>query len=137
MLKYMPIPGSAYGMGIGWMSEMTQEEVDTVHNMRINSMVLNSMQMFVKQKKGAGIGNDEKMKPGKILNVDDPQRDVNVIGFPDVTGSTMNAEAAARQYLDRSIGASEPMFGMADSIMKSGDTASGAMFRAQTFFITS
>lgn len=131
VLKYLPIPGSLYGMGVGWMSEQTQEEVDSIHNMRINSIVLSSLQMFL-TKKGVGIGNNEKMFPGKILNVDDPQKDVNVVGFPDVSNSTMGAEAAARQYLDRSIGASEPMFGMADSIMKSGDTASGAMFRAQT-----
>ena len=131
VLKYLPIPNTLYGMGVGWMSAPTQEEVDSIHNIRIDSMVLSSLQMFAK-KKGAQIGNGEKLFPGKILDVDDPKNDIIPIGFRDVSGSTIPAETMARQYLDRSIGASEPMFGMADSIMKSGDTATGAMFRAQT-----
>ena len=129
-IKYMPIPYSFYSKGIGAMSEHVQEEITTLHNMRVNSLSISSLQMLV-TRRGSDLGRGEKLYPLKNIKVDNPATDVNVLTFPDVSRSTLEAEMQAKRYLDLHTGVSEAMLGMPDQTAKSGTSPSLQMFLAQ------
>ena len=129
-MKYLPIPYSFYSKGIGAMAEHIQEEITTLHNMRINSLHISSLQMLV-TRRGSDLGTGEKLFPLKNIKVDNPQADVNVLTFPDVSRSTLEAEMQAKRYLDLHTGVSEAMLGMPDQTAKSGTSPSLQMFLAQ------
>jgi hypothetical protein len=129
-IPYIPFPYQVYAMGIGWMCEHLQDEVDALHNMRIDGTHLAMMQMGI-VKRGSGIGPDEQMYPGKMLAVDSPREDFVPIKFPPVGSESLAAESMARQYADLFTGANNAMMGQPDVYAKSRATASGTMFLAQ------
>jgi len=129
-MRYFPIPYSLYSMGVGSMAEHTQEEITTLHNMRINSLNIHSLQMMV-TKRGTNLGKREKFYPLKNITVDNPREDLQVLTFPDVSSSTLEAEMQAKRYLDLYTGVSEAMLGMPDQTAKSGTSPSLQMFLAQ------
>lgn len=107
-------PNSPYKLGIGWFSERLQDEIDTHRNYRVDGMVLANLRMLV-AKRNAGLSPKEKLWPGKIIFMDNPQQDVNVLQFGEVYSSSLAAEMTSKQDLERvttlsnfSIGATDP-----------------------------
>jgi len=129
-MRYYPVPYLFYSRGVGSMAEHVQEEITSLHNMRINSLALNSLQMFV-SRHGSDFGRKESLYPLKNLKTDDPQRDIKVLTFPDVSQGTLEAEMNSKRYLDLHTGVSEAMLGMPDQTAKSGTSPSLQMFLAQ------
>lgn len=130
-MRYYEIPGFFYSQGVGSMADHTQEEITSLHNMRINSLAISSLQMFV-TRRGSDIGKRETLMPLKNIKVDgDPSRELQVLTFPDVSRSSLEAELQAQRYLDQYIGVSEAMMGMPDQTAKSGTSPSLQMFLAQ------
>ena len=129
---YLNMPGMSkplYAIGVGWMSERTQEEIDSLRNMRINSAHIASVQMLF-TKPGSGLGTRIRIAPALVQEVDNPKEDVLPVTFPDVTLSTIRAESIAKEELARFIGAGDAAMGMSDTIAKTRTTASGSMFLA-------
>jgi len=60
--SYLLRPGSLDGIGVGWLSEHMQDEVDTHHRMRINNAHFAGMRMLA-VKRGAGLKGQEKIYP--------------------------------------------------------------------------
>jgi hypothetical protein len=96
-----------------------QQEMDTLHNMRLNSLSLSSLQMLA-VREGSNIHPHETMYPLKIFRLMDPQGDMKPLVFPDVSGGTLAAEQFLKQYAERSVGASEARLGQPDTVAKSG-----------------
>lgn len=128
-IPYMNVPYNLYGAGVGWMLEQTQEEVDTLHNIRINSLHISSLQMFV-TKQGSKLGKI-KFKPLMNLQVENPREDFIPIKFPDVSSNTLQAEELAKQEGRNAVGASDAMSGQPNMVAKSRVTASGEMLQVQ------
>lgn len=129
-LQYLPQAFHFYAKGIGEMAEHVQEEITTLHNMRIDSLSLSSLQMAA-MKPGTDIGRGQKLYPGRIIRTENPREDMQVFGFPDVSMPTLNAEIQAKRYLDTHTGVSEAMLGMPDQTAKSGTSPSLQMFLAE------
>lgn len=129
-LRYFPIMYSLYSQGVGAMAEHTQEEITTLHNMRINSIHISSLQMLV-TRPGTSLGKRATFRPLKNITADNPRDDVQVLTFPDVSSSTLTAEIQAKRYLDMHTGVSEAMLGMPDQTAKSGTSPSLQMFLAE------
>lgn len=129
-LRYFPIMYSLYSQGVGAMAEHTQEEITTLHNMRVNSLHISSLQMLV-TRPGTNIGKRATFRPLKNIIADNPREDVQVLSFPDVSSSTLSAEIQAKRYLDMHTGVSEAMLGMPDQTAKSGTSPSLQMFLAE------
>lgn len=126
---YLQIPHQLYAVGIGWMGEYLQEEIDTLHNMRINATHLNSLQMIA-TKRGAGLGPKEKFFPLKQIELDNPQQDIKVLTFPDVSQSTFMGESMAKRYLEEFTGLPPAMTGQPDPVAKSGTSGMLQQFQA-------
>lgn len=129
-LQYLAKAFSFYATGVGQMAEHVQEEITSLHNMRVNSLSLSSLQMLV-TKPGTDLGKGQKLYPLKNIRAEEPASDVNVLTFPDVSGATLNAEIQAKRYLDTHTGVSEAMLGMPDQTAKSGTSPSLQMFLAE------
>lgn len=129
-IPYFNLPYQLYGMGVGHMTEKLQDEVDTLHNLRINSQHLSSLQGFV-TRYGNDALDDFEFKPLFNLKVDNPKDDFVPVKFQDVSQSTFVAENTVMQYADRLTGAGNAMMGQPDDQAKTRATASGTMFLAQ------
>lgn len=129
-IPYIPRPNQLYGMGVGWLCEYMQQEVDMLHNSRNDGTLLSTFQMFV-TRRGSGIPEHEEFFPGKQFVVDDPRNDFVPIRFPDLGQTSMQAEALANQYAENATGATNALMGQPDQYAKSRATASGTMFLAQ------
>jgi hypothetical protein len=129
-IPYMNIPYQLYASGVGQMVERLQDESDTLHNMRINSQHLSSLQGMV-TRTGSRHLDDFVFQPLFNLKTDNPREDVVPFKFPDISTSTFQAESIVMQYADRLTGAGNAMMGQPDDQAKTRATASGTMFLAQ------
>lgn len=126
---YFDDPDNLYAIGVCEMTELLQDEVTSLHNMRLDGISLTMLKMF-KARRGSGIG-DEEFTPFKVLEMDDPDNDLKPIDFVDTSASALSGEMIAREYADKVTGASDYMAGFNDNIVKSGASVGGTMFLAQ------
>lgn len=129
-VPYIPLPGQLYALGVGHVAKDLQEEIDTLRNIRVNSMQMSSLQILGVAR-SADFGPNEMLKPGKILKLDLPNQDVVPITFPDVSGSSFTGEQIAKQELMEGTGANQAMMGQPDQVAKSGTSTSLQTFLAQ------
>ncbi len=129
-VPYLLLPDQLYAMGVGWMTESLQDEIEALHNMRIDGTHLSMLQMYI-TRRGCGIGPKEEFRPLKNIQVDNPSGDFIPIKFPDISPSTIQAEMLAKEYSDRFTGASDYMMGVENRNIGTRATATGTMFLAQ------
>jgi hypothetical protein len=129
-IPYLERPYELYAIGTGWMTEHMQDEIDALHNMRVDGTHIGSLQMYV-TKRGGGLAPKMKFRPLLNIQVDDPSKDFLPIKFPDLTMGSLRAEMLAKEYADRATGASDAMMGFENQTASSRTTASGTMFLAQ------
>jgi hypothetical protein len=128
--SYLQRPYQLYGMGTGWMSEHLQDEIDALHNMRIDGTKLSMLQMYV-TRKGSGVAPGETFRPLKNIQVANPKEDFMPIKFPSIGYDTIQAEMMAKEYSDRATGAGDYQMGFESQAAGTAATASGTMFLAQ------
>lgn len=129
-IPYFERPGELYAMGVGWIVEPLQDEVDALHNMRIDGTLLSMLQMYVSSE-GSNLAPNEKWRPLKHIQVQEAAKDFQVIKFPDISPSTIQAEYVTKEYADRATGATDAMMGFESFAGSSRKTASGTMFLAK------
>jgi hypothetical protein len=129
-IPYIDRPGLLYARGVGWYAELLQDEIDSYHNIRNNSLAVSSLQMFV-SRRGQFKNRRHIFHPLENVEVDNPREDFMPITFPDVSGSTLNAEMLTRQYLQQVVAAGDALLGQGDSQAKTRATASGSAQQLQ------
>ena len=127
---YVKVPYWIYSLGVAAMLYRVQEEIDTMHNIGVNSLHISTLQMYVSSR-GSGIGPNEKFFPLKNIQVDDVQRDFMPIKFPNASAETITRENMAQQYGRTVTGISEVQLGMPDTTAKSGTSPTLQQFLAQ------
>lgn len=128
--KYISIPKQFYALGVGWMLEPIQAEIDTLHNIRINSLHIASLQMFATRPGSDAIGPDEEFYPFKRVVMEEPD-DFKVIEFPDTSAGTFQAEMMDQQYGRTVTGIAEAQLGMPDTTAKSGTSPTLQQFLSE------
>jgi hypothetical protein len=126
---YLHDPDILYGIGVCELTESLQDEVTTLHNMRLDGTTL-AMQKVWAARRGLGL-KDEEISPLAVIEMDDPHQDLNVIAFPDVAPSCLNGEMVAKDYADKVTGANDYMAGFNDQTVGTAATVGGTMFLAQ------
>jgi len=126
---YLHDPDVLYGIGVCELTESLQDEVTTLHNMRLDGTTL-AMQKVWAARRGLGL-KDEEISPLAVIEMDDPHQDLNVIAFPDVAPSCLNGEMVAKDYADKVTGANDYMAGFNDQTVGTAATVGGTMFLAQ------
>jgi len=129
-IPYVNRPNQLYGIGVGWMVEHLQDEIDALHNMRVDGSMLSMLQMYI-TRRGSMVAPEEEFRPLKNIQVDNPQTDFIPIKFPDIGYTTIQAEMMAKEYADRVTGAADAMMGYESRSTSARTTAAGTMFLAQ------
>lgn len=109
-MPYLDIPNSIYGLGVGDLLTSLQDEVETLHNMRIDGTHLGMLPFIVAQE-GSNFGKAIKLEPGQIVKTTDPRADFIMHKFPDVSMGALQGEAVVKDYADKASGASDMMAG--------------------------
>jgi hypothetical protein len=108
-LVFMPAAYQFDGKGTCEILEKLQEEIDSIHNQRLDRMDQINAQMYVVSSQ-AGI--DFKVLPGMVYTVDiDPTQAVVPLQFPDVYPSTFNEEQLLNSYIEKTVGISPQLLG--------------------------
>jgi hypothetical protein len=109
--KGWPIAYTFDGQGICERLESINQEVDTIHNQRLDRMHLLNMPIGF-YRSGVGI-EDFKLTPGLFKPVDvDPQTVFYVVPMPDIYPSTEREEARLVEYADRDAGVTPAAMGV-------------------------
>jgi hypothetical protein len=109
-IPYLDIPNIIYGLGVGDLVTSLQDEIETLHNMRIDGSHL-AMLPFIVAQEGSNFGKNIKIKPGQIVKTTDPKNDFIMHKFPDVSIGALQGESVAKDYADKASGASDMMAG--------------------------
>lgn len=128
-VNYMHRPFFIHGMGTGWLSEHGQDEIDTIHNQRIDAMHIAILPMF-SSKKGSGIKPNERLFPGKIFQLSSAG-DIAPLMHGGVNPISERAEGMGREYVQKATGMSDAMMGFADQTIRTRDTAMAQNTRIQ------
>lgn len=128
-MNYMHRPFFINGIGTGWLAEAGQDEIDTIHNQRIDSMHVAILPMF-SARKASGVKPNEKLYPGKIFILNQVG-DIVPLRSGENPTSSVQAEGMSREYVQRATGMSDIMSGFADQTMRTADTMGGQNQRLQ------
>lgn len=109
-IPYINIPSILYGLGVGEIVMPLQEEADALHNMRIDGQQL-AMLPFVITSVSSSFGEKLGITPGKVIKAQDPQNDIRIEKFPDISASAYQAEMLTKEYADKASGASDVLSG--------------------------
>ncbi len=123
-IGYIHIPYDMEGRGTCQTVEMMQDEADGVHNLRNDNMKLANMRMIA-VKKTARMSTRERMGPGKVWFLEDPEHDIKVVQLGEIYPSSVNEERMIVDYAYQACAMPEIMRGVADQTMKSRDTWRG------------
>jgi hypothetical protein len=128
--RYIAINGEFYAMGAGWVLQHLQEEIDTLHNLRIDGLHVSTLQMLI-TRRGSGIGPDEEFFPLKNIQLDDPSSDWAMAKFPNTAHETIESEHMAKNDGKTAVGISDNQLGMPDPVAKSGTSPTLQQFLSQ------
>lgn len=109
-LPYIEMPDQLYALGIGDMLSSLQDEVEALHNMRINATHL-SLNPVKVVSQSADFGDDDTIYPGKHVRAAVPREDVQWMTIPDLGSSAISAEQFTKVYADEATGASQALTG--------------------------
>lgn len=127
-IPHLELPNQLYPMGVCQMISGTQDEAESLHNLRIDANVLHALQMRV-ARRGSGVRMDEEYHPGKTILVDDLDS-FKAFQYPDISQSLLQGEQIAKTYAAEASGANPQMGGM-DASQGNRIGATGTQFLAQ------
>jgi hypothetical protein len=109
-LPYIELPDNIYGLGVGEMLMSLQDEIETLHNMRIDASLLslNPVQVISESADQSG---DEGIYPGKKIKVPNAREDFAWQIVPDMGRGAIQAEQFSEAYADKATGASQALSG--------------------------
>lgn len=128
--KYIHRPAALVGRGTGQMTESFQEEITTLHNLRIDNAKLAGNRMLA-VRAGSWRTTKREVYPGAVWEVENPREDIVPVQLGEIYPSSLNSEQLAWQLAHRAVGMSETQMGFADSTLGTRDTARGQALRMQ------
>ena len=115
------------GKGTGQICEAAQDEVESLHNLRLDNMKIVNMRMFEIQRSVA-MANDDDIYPGKGWVVDQ-MGSIKPIQFGEIYPSTMNEEQSVWHTTSQATSMSEVKRGFSDPNLGQRDTYRGQQMR--------
>jgi hypothetical protein len=127
---YYEVPGMLYGLGIAHILEYLQDEIEGLHNSRMDAISWAMLQLWLTQS-GSKAALKKAWKPGEHIIVDN-MNEIHQLVTPDLSQAAYPAEEIVERYADQATGANEAMAGRADPTLKSGGGAEAQMILMQT-----
>lgn len=128
VIPFIEMPKMLYGLGVGQMLEQLQIEGTTLHNMILDTTQLAALGMIATPDESTlgALG----VMPGKVVHTPVPREDINMITFPDVGPTTLQAEGINRATASTATGLSDALSGQ-DVGGQNRVGATGTQFLAQ------
>jgi hypothetical protein len=110
--RFMRDGNSFYGIGLGEMLDMFQEEITAMHNQRIDAGTIGNSTMIATTKDNTNISDEEPIWPGKNWRVNKTD-DIKVFGLgnPGAIASSIQMEGATLQWSQRRDGVNDYVMG--------------------------
>lgn len=121
---YFPIPGRSKGLSFPQIVQALQDEMNTIHNMRVDNGTIRNSCSFFFPKNWTLSAQQERVRPGEGVPVDDPSRLV----FPQWNGGDafgQNEEALLMQIFERLTGIGDLSLGRQPNRVGATRTATG------------
>lgn len=120
-----PMPGRFYGMSFCEMVRGIQEEINTIHNQRVDiGTLVNTPGGWVRAGSDMSI-HAQPMRPGEFRPIANPQTDIVPFQWNGSTVWGQNEEALLYQYLERLTGISDLSLGRQPNRVGATRTATG------------
>lgn len=122
------LPNELYGVGEAEILESLNLELNTMHNMRLENVKRDVMQMYLVNVNSPAWGMNLKFKPQGIIPVNDPN-DVTPLFHPGQKAASYREEDMLRLWAQLTSGATDPFQGISSDI--GNETATGATILSQ------
>lgn len=123
-IPFLHQPHEIVGMGAAEQVLQFQQEASTAHNQTIDAATA-AIAGIVVTKPSANVKSGMEVYPGKVLELDDPQNDINVIHLSMGNSSLPNAEQAAAFWAEKRSGVNSYSMGVESQVAGSRATATG------------
>lgn len=126
IVPYTLVNGSLRGLGIGEMSLPVQEAITRWYRMSSDNAYLANIRMWAAPK---GVLREQRLQTfaGRILNLNDPVKDLREIRMADVYPSTMQERSYLDQMNQRRTGSNDYMGGNESPVVGSRATATSTL----------
>ena len=125
-MKFMPVPGRFYAIGVPELIEHLQDELNAIHNQRVDYGTLSNTP-FGWYRAASGFKPEvHTIEPGKLFPVD-AVGDVQLAAFPSSTAWGEREETALIGYLERLLGVSDFNVGRQIDRMNAPKTATATL----------
>jgi hypothetical protein len=121
--RYFPLPGRTYGLSFAEIVADVQDEINTIHNQRVDYGTLQNIPFYFFRAGARHVGTMH-LRPGIGIPVDSPQ-DVLFPRLPGTPAFGQNEEALLYQYFERLTGVSDLALGRQPNRVGATRTASG------------
>jgi len=121
---YFPVPGRSKGLSFPQIVQAIQDEINTIHNLRVDNGTIRNSCTFLYPKNWTLSAQQERLRPGEGMAVDDPSRVV----FPQWNGGDsfgQNEEALLMQIFERLTGITDFSLGRQPNRVGATRTATG------------
>lgn len=118
-------PGQIYGMGLVEVLYPLSKELDAMHNLRIDFGIMSAMPFGFYRASSSLNPTVMQLSPGKLIPLDDPQRDVYFPNLGNRTSFGLQEEAGIQNLIERLTGVSELTLGVVSSQQGATRTATG------------
>lgn len=110
VVSFEKLPNQIFGMSAVQLIEHLQAELNTHRNQRIDNVSLVLNRMWIVRR---GIDEEQLIsRPHGIIEVDNPQGDIQPLVTPDVTGSAYNEEQVIKQDMESTLATPNVIRGM-------------------------
>jgi len=123
LFRYKRLPHRLYGEGVAELLEQLQDEISAMHNQRMDNATLANLQIILVSRLIRGLSPGDRLWTGKIVKVQDVQKDVNTLRLGESYRSTLDAENVSRGYARELSGAGETATGQAQPVSRTTATA--------------
>lgn len=125
-IDFLKRPGQDYGTGLIEMLYPLSKEMDAIHNMRIDFGMLATMPFGFYRPSSSIEPETLQLRPGDLIPLDDPQRDVYFPNLGNRTSFGMQEEMALQSMVERLTGINDMSLGVLTGAQGATRTATGA-----------
>jgi len=122
---YFPIPFRFYGLSYAEVVKGIQDEVNTIHNQRVDYNTIQNIPITYYRASMSLPPVQGQVKPGDMVPVDDPSRDLNWPKFSGNQGWASQEEQTLQQILERLTGETDLSLGRQPNRVGATRTAAG------------
>lgn len=123
--RYFPIPFRFYGLSFAEVVHGIQDEINAIHNQRVDYATIQNLPFGFKRASATMPPITQRLRPGEFIDVDDPQRDINIPKWGGSPAWGHQEEATLMQMYERVTGVTDLSIGRQPNRVGATRTAAG------------